>query len=82
MAVRRLSEAEEGEGESDEWKRRRAFETEAMTIGRAIHPNVVRLRAYYYAPDEKLLIYDYIPNGNLHSALHGNMTHLFLLLSG
>ncbi|ONK68479.1 uncharacterized protein A4U43_C05F12160 [Asparagus officinalis] len=71
VAVRRLSEGEEGEGEEDEWKKRRSFETEAMAIGRAIHPNVVRLRAYYYAPDEKLLIYDYITNGTLHSALHG-----------
>lgn len=77
VAVRRLSEGEEGEGEEDEWKRRRSFETEAMAIGRAIHPNVVRLRAYYYAPDEKLLIYDYITNDTLHSALHGNFSHLF-----
>lgn len=78
VAVRRLSEGEEGEGDGDEWKKRRAFETEAMAIGRVVHPNVVRLRAYYYAPDEKLLIYDYIPNGTLHSAIHGNITCLYL----
>ncbi|KAG1327262.1 receptor protein kinase-like protein ZAR1 [Cocos nucifera] len=71
VAVRRLSEAEEGEGEGDEWRRRRAFESEVATIGRARHPNVVALRAYYYAPDEKLLIYEYIPNGTLHAVLHG-----------
>lgn len=51
VAVRRLSEEEEGE-EGDEWKKRRSFEMEAMTIGRAIHPNIVILKAYYYAPDE------------------------------
>ncbi|XP_019703600.1 receptor protein kinase-like protein ZAR1 [Elaeis guineensis] len=71
VAVHRLSEAEDGEGKGDEWRRRRAFESEVATIGRARHPNVVGLRAYYYAPDEKLLIYDYIPNGTLHAALHG-----------
>ncbi|KAM0941568.1 putative protein kinase RLK-Pelle-LRR-III family [Dioscorea sansibarensis] len=73
VAVRRLSEGddeESGGGSGDEWRRRRAFEAEAMAIGRARHPNVVSLRAYYYAQDEKLLIYDYISNGSLHSHLH------------
>ncbi|GJN03931.1 hypothetical protein PR202_ga21430 [Eleusine coracana subsp. coracana] len=76
VAVRRLSEPDDGGdsggGSESGWRRRRAaFEAEAAAIGRARHPNVARLRAYYYAPDEKLLIYDYLPNGSLHSALHG-----------
>ncbi|XP_038986598.1 leucine-rich repeat receptor-like protein kinase PXC1 [Phoenix dactylifera] len=41
-------------------------------IGRLRRPNLVRLRAYYYARQEKLLIYDYLPNGSFHSRLHGN----------
>ncbi|KAL0920040.1 hypothetical protein M5K25_009146 [Dendrobium thyrsiflorum] len=40
-------------------------------IGRLSHPNIVPLRAYYYAKQEKLLIYDYLPNGTLFSILHG-----------
>lgn len=72
VAVRRLSEPDDGDSDGSGWRRRRAFEAEAAAIGRARHPNVARLRAYYYAPDEKLLIYDYLPNGSLHSALHGN----------
>jgi len=72
VAVRRLSEPDDCHSDSSGgWRRRRAFEAEAAAIGRARHPNVARLRAYYYAPDEKLLIYDYLPNGSLHSALHG-----------
>lgn len=75
VAVRRLSEADDAEsssgGSGDKWRRRRSFESEAASIGQARHPNVVRLQAYYYAPEEKLLIYDFIPNGTLHSALHG-----------
>ncbi|MQM05708.1 hypothetical protein Taro_038523 [Colocasia esculenta] len=71
VAVRRLSEAEDGGGGEVAWRRRREFESEAMAIGRVRHPNVVGLRAYYYAPDEKLLVYDYISNGSLHAALHG-----------
>lgn len=78
VAVRRLSEPDDGDsdgsGSGSGWRRRRAFEAEAAAIGRARHPNVARLRAYYYAPDEKLLIYDYLPNGSLHSALHGGPT--------
>nr|AMP82893.1 RBCMT [Catalpa bungei] len=41
-------------------------------IGNLRHPNVVRFGGYYYAKDEKLLVYDYMPNGSLHSLLHGN----------
>lgn len=73
VAVRRLSEGEDGAGAGDgAWRRRREFESEVAAIARVKHPNVVGLRAYYYAPDEKLLVYDYISNGSLHAALHGN----------
>ncbi|XP_051203285.1 receptor protein kinase-like protein ZAR1 [Lolium perenne] len=74
VAVRRLSEPDDADCAESGWRRRRAFEAEAAAIGRACHPNVARLRAYYYAPDEKLLIYDYLGNGSLHSALHGGPT--------
>uniref|UniRef100_A0A0D9XWW5 Protein kinase domain-containing protein n=1 Tax=Leersia perrieri TaxID=77586 RepID=A0A0D9XWW5_9ORYZ len=40
-------------------------------IGRLRHPNLVPLRAFYYAKQEKLLIYDFLPNSNLHHRLHG-----------
>ncbi|ESQ44289.1 hypothetical protein EUTSA_v10005826mg [Eutrema salsugineum] len=64
FAVRRLSDG-------DATWRRRDFENEVEAIGRVHHPNIVRLRAYYYAEDERLLITDYIRNGSLYSALHG-----------
>ncbi|CAN6357613.1 unnamed protein product [Urochloa humidicola] len=41
-------------------------------IGRLRHPHLVPLRAFYYAKQEKLLIYDYLSNGNLHDRLHGH----------
>ncbi|XP_030527601.1 receptor protein kinase-like protein ZAR1 [Rhodamnia argentea] len=63
VAVRRL-----GEGGEQRYKE---FVAEVQAIGRVKHPNVVRLRAYYWAPDEKLLISDFISNGNLASALRG-----------
>lgn len=74
VAVRRL-----GEGGAQRFKE---FESEVQAIARARHPNVVRLRAYYWAADEKLLIYDFIANGSLTAALHGknNPTSLSSLL--
>ncbi|GER44429.1 leucine-rich repeat protein kinase family protein [Striga asiatica] len=63
LAVRRL-----GEGGSQRFKE---FRTEVEAIGKLRHPNVVTLRAYYWSVDEKLLIYDFAPNGNLGTAIHG-----------
>ncbi|XP_008806039.2 probable leucine-rich repeat receptor-like protein kinase At1g68400 [Phoenix dactylifera] len=51
---------------------KREFEHHMETLGRLRHRNLLPLKAYYYARDEKLLVYDYMPNGNLHSLLHGN----------
>ncbi|KAJ8537708.1 hypothetical protein K7X08_014248 [Anisodus acutangulus] len=51
---------------------RKEFEQYMDVIGKLKHPNMVKLRAYYYAKEEKLLVYDYLPNGSLHSLLHGN----------
>lgn len=50
---------------------RKEFEQYMDVIGKLKHPNMVKLRAYYYAKEEKLLVYDYLPNGSLHSLLHG-----------
>ncbi|KAL5761260.1 hypothetical protein ACOSQ2_020098 [Xanthoceras sorbifolium] len=63
LAVRRL-----GEGGSQRFKE---FQTEVEAIGKLRHPNIATLRAYYWSVDEKLLIYDYITNGSLATALHG-----------
>ena len=71
VAVRRLSDG------NATW-RFKEFENEVENIGRVSHPNIVRLRAYYYAEDEKLLITDYIGSGSLYSALHGK-TLVFLI---
>jgi hypothetical protein len=47
------------------------FEHHMAMLGRLRHPNIVPLNAYYYARDEKLLVYEYMPNGSLFSVLHG-----------
>ncbi|KAL1549998.1 receptor protein kinase-like protein ZAR1 [Salvia divinorum] len=62
--VRRLSEGDVA------WSLKE-FEAEVETIRKVRHPNIVGLRAYYYASDEKLLIADFISNGSLYTVLHG-----------
>ncbi|KAJ4979399.1 hypothetical protein NE237_010179 [Protea cynaroides] len=64
VVVKRLKEVVVG---------KRDFDQQMEIVGRVgQHPNVVPLRAYYYSKDEKLLVYDYIPAGNLSTLLHGN----------
>ncbi|MCL7034805.1 hypothetical protein MKW94_027580, partial [Papaver nudicaule] len=46
------------------------FEHHMESVGVLRHPNLVPLRAYFQAKDEKLLIYDYQPNGSLFSLIH------------
>ncbi|XP_073066542.1 probable leucine-rich repeat receptor-like protein kinase IMK3 [Primulina eburnea] len=47
------------------------FESEVSELGKIRHPNILALRAYYVGPKgEKLLVYDYMPNGSLASFLH------------
>ncbi|XP_040385134.1 receptor protein kinase-like protein ZAR1 [Oryza brachyantha] len=65
VAVRRLGG---GGGGGDRCKE---FAAEARAVGRARHPNVVRLRAYYWSADEKLVVTDFVGNGNLATALRG-----------
>jgi hypothetical protein len=52
---------------------KKEFEQQMEVVGKlGQHQNVVPLRAYYYSKDEKLLVYNYMPNGSLFAILHGN----------
>ncbi|KAH7523660.1 hypothetical protein FEM48_Zijuj06G0035500 [Ziziphus jujuba var. spinosa] len=48
------------------------FERHMESVGGLRHPNLVPLRAYFQAKEERLLIYDYEPNGSLFSLIHGS----------
>lgn len=71
VAVRRL-----GDGGCNRYKE---FAAAARAVARVSHPNLLKLRAFYWATDEKLLITDFIPNGNLAAALHGRSARHRLL---
>ncbi|KAK7269793.1 hypothetical protein RIF29_22529 [Crotalaria pallida] len=64
VAVKRLKDAQIGG--------KREFEQHMEVLGKLRHPNVVSLRAYYFAREEKLLVYDFMPNATLFWLLHGN----------
>ncbi|KAH0886245.1 hypothetical protein HID58_062341 [Brassica napus] len=51
---------------------KKEFESQMEVVGKIKHPNVVPLRAYYYSKDEKLLVFDFMPNGSLSALLHGS----------
>lgn len=63
VAVKRLREVAVSEKE---------YREKIEGVGRMDHENLVRLRAYFYSPDENLLVYDYMPMGSLSALLHGN----------
>ncbi|KAM0930321.1 hypothetical protein ACQ4PT_001055 [Festuca glaucescens] len=58
LAVRRIGES----GGADKLK---DFEAQVRAVARFRHPNVLRLRGFYWGADEKLLIHDYAVNGSL-----------------
>ncbi|XP_004230741.2 probable LRR receptor-like serine/threonine-protein kinase At4g37250 [Solanum lycopersicum] len=57
FAVRRI-----GESGVDKLK---DFEQQIKGISKLRHPNLVRVRGFYWGDDEKLVIYDYVTNGSL-----------------
>nr|KYP42306.1 putative inactive receptor kinase At5g67200 family [Cajanus cajan] len=48
------------------------FERHMESVGGLRHPNLVPLRAYFQAKQERLIIYDFQPNGSLFSLIHGS----------
>nr|GMD55281.1 probable LRR receptor-like serine/threonine-protein kinase At4g37250 [Ipomoea batatas] len=72
LAVRRI-------GESGLY-RFREFENQIRVISKLVHPNLVRIRGFYWGADEKLVIYDFVPNGSLANAFHrkGGTSHRHL----
>ncbi|XP_050212191.1 pollen receptor-like kinase 4 [Mercurialis annua] len=51
---------------------REEFHEHMRRLGRLKHPNLLRLAAYYYRREEKLLVYEFVANGSLASHLHSN----------
>ncbi|CAM8980508.1 unnamed protein product [Rhodiola kirilowii] len=55
------------------------FAVEVEILGRVRHENLLGLRGFYAGGDERLIVYDYMPNHSLITHLHGQMSNDFLL---
>ncbi|XP_006848637.2 probable leucine-rich repeat receptor-like protein kinase At1g68400 [Amborella trichopoda] len=51
---------------------KKEFFQQMQLLGRLSHPNLVEIISFYYSQDEKLVVYEYLPNGSLFDLLHGN----------
>ncbi|KAI7726031.1 hypothetical protein M8C21_026081, partial [Ambrosia artemisiifolia] len=60
VAVKKLESVSQGD---------KQFRSEVSTLGNIQHVNLVRLRRFCAQGNDKLLVYDYMPNGSLHSHL-------------
>ena len=51
------------------------FRVEVEAIGHVRHKNLVRLLGYCVEGTHRMLVYEYMNNGNLEQWLHGDMSH-------
>lgn len=58
-----------GSGQGD-----REFRAEVEIISRVHHRHLVSLVGYCISEQQRVLIYEFVPNGNLHHHLHGNVS--------
>lgn len=63
----KLLKAGSGQGE-------REFKAEVEIISRVHHRHLVSLIGYCISEKQRVLIYEYVPNGNLDQHLHGNVS--------
>ncbi|CAI8609296.1 unnamed protein product [Vicia faba] len=66
LTVKRLDAGKSGVMSGEE------FQKHMEIVGRLRHPNLVPLKAFFQAKGERLVIYDFQPNGSLFNLVHGS----------
>ncbi|KAL8165967.1 hypothetical protein V2J09_007466 [Rumex salicifolius] len=71
IAVKKLwSQKTKDSASKDQLYPNKELETEVETLGSIRHKNIIKLYSYFSSWDCRLLVYEYMPNGNLWDALH------------
>lgn len=73
VAVKQLKDGG-GQGE-------REFQAEVEIISRVHHRHLVSLVGYCIAENQRLLVYDYVPNNTLHYHLYGMLTCILFMFT-
>ena len=78
VAVKRLwsRKGKDTTSDQDQLYLDKELKTEVETLGSIRHKNIVKLYCYFSSLDCSLLVYEYMPNGNLWDALHKGWVHL------
>lgn len=53
---------------------KKEFIQQMQLLGKMRHEKLVQIISFYYSKQEKLVIYEFIPNGNLFELLHGQFS--------
>lgn len=59
----------------------REFFAEVMVLSLAQHPNLVNLIGYCVEDEQRVLVYEFMPNGSLEDHLFGKSCDLFIVIS-
>ncbi|XP_056175808.1 probable leucine-rich repeat receptor-like protein kinase At1g68400 [Syzygium oleosum] len=52
--------------------RKKEFKQQMHMLGNLMHENLVRVISFYYSKEEKLVVYEFVSDGNLFKLLHEN----------
>jgi tRNA A-37 threonylcarbamoyl transferase component Bud32 len=76
VAVKKLWRSTKIESGNVDDQEKDEFEVEVETLGKIRHKNIVRLWCCYNSGDNKLLVYEYMPNGSLDDLLYSSKKKL------
>ncbi|KAI9097962.1 hypothetical protein K1719_025733 [Acacia pycnantha] len=77
VAVKKLwSRTSKDSAQEDRMGLDKELKNEVATLGNIRHKNIVKLYSYFTSLDFSLLVYEYMPNGNLWDALHKSWINL------
>lgn len=56
---------------------KKEFVQQMQLLGKLKHENLAKIVSFYYSKEEKLIIYEFLPNGSLFDLLHGEFRFFY-----